>query len=221
MVKKKAHVIEGKFGPLIEAVKSYVLLRRDFDWSFIPEKNRGGVEVALGKMRTCVKALFELDAVFSNLRLTLSMAESYPRRKGHPIPRSDHLGFVWFQHMNLCYMFREKYKLSANRANEPQAISQRLFREDISAGLKRIDKGIGPFIRDRGQHIHEWNVENIHIKMFSLVDFLHKHGKEPEQHDPRGHYQDAKFFLGVDIRKSISFVEAFLVEAMDGMYRSS
>src|SRR5688572_92794 len=92
--------------------------------------------IVLSRFPRPALALFELHTVYSDMQLTLQMSRSYPWRKGHPISQSQHLGFVWFQHMNLCYMFREKYKLSANRGNELQAMFKRPFRENVGAGLK-------------------------------------------------------------------------------------
>lgn len=147
--------------------------------------------------------------------LTLVMAKRYPWR-GRGISRGEHLEFVWFQFLNLCYLFKEKYKLSANQYNEIMRIFQRAEREDVRVGIQKIDKQVGKFVRTRGRHLHEWYESDETIRMVTLAEFLGKHGKDVEGLSEKGGYQLARLFLSSDIRSAREFMAEFLGAALDG-----
>jgi hypothetical protein len=154
-------------------------------------------------------AFLQLHTVYMQMRLTLEIGKRYPWKKGKPISRSEHLGFVWLQQVNLCYMFKERYKRAANRHNAAMKSYGREGREDVAAGLKKIEAALGAFIKSRGQHVHEWDSEHQYLMMFSVAEFLEKHGKPVEGFSAAGQYGIAKIFLTSDIRRNIDFMEGF------------
>jgi hypothetical protein len=214
-IKKNDELISKALEPLVKSIIPYVVRSGRQDLHFLHDNNRHGVELALGQMGACMRAFFELHTVYSQTRLTLSMAKRYPWRNGHP-SRSEHLGFAWFQHVNLCYMFREKYKLSANRFNHLMGSFNRSDQEDVAVGLKRIDKTIGDFIRSRGQHVHEWNAEDEHVKFFAMMEFINQHKTEGLANQAQSAYGIAKLFLVSDIRKASDFMEEFILDSIAG-----
>lgn len=115
-------------------------------------------------------------------------------------------------------MFKEKYKLSTNRANNLMGMFEKPYRVDIAGGLKSIDAALGGFIRSRGQHMHEWDTEHQSIKFFSLIEFIHQHSKSnpPSPGAVKAEYQVAKALLVSDIKLALSFMETFLIDALDG-----
>jgi hypothetical protein len=214
---KKKDKFDENVGPLLDVVVKYVAKSavEDVAGSITSEVDREGVRTVLVHMRRCLTAFFELHTVYTDTALTLVMAKRYPwRNRG--ISRGEHLDFVWFQFLNLCYLFKEKYKLSANEYNEIMRMFGRPEREDVKAGIQRIDKQVGKFVRTRGRHMHEWYERNEAIKMVSLAHFLDMQGAKVEGLSEMGGYGVARLFLTGDIKRAHTFMEEFLEGALKG-----
>jgi len=179
------------------------------------DAKRQSYEICAHKLGICFRAFLELHTVLDNMHLTLGMSNRYPWG-GKTLSKSQHLYFVWFQFVNLCYVFETKYKLSANQYNDLMKFFQIGAEENVKNGLKIIRKKIGHYIRDRGNYTHEWYVNHQAVHLFHLVEFLHNHGKEVSGLHVSDHYVDAKYFLYNDIKVAIVFMEGFLLEALDG-----
>jgi hypothetical protein len=217
VARPKKDKFEKEVGPLLDAIVKYVVKSavEDALASISLEPDREAVRTVLSRMRRCVIAFFELHTVYTNMELTLVMAKRYPwRNRG--ISRSEHLEFVWFQFINLCYLLKEKYKLSANEYNEIMRMFKRSAREDVKVGLQKIDKQVGKFVRTRGRHLHEWYERDEFINMASLAEFLGKRGQKVEGLSEKGEYQMARLFLAEDIRRARVFMEEFLEAALQG-----
>jgi hypothetical protein len=192
------------------------MISTEAELSFIKdESERNSLELCVNNLGICCRAFLELHTVLDNMHLTLAIAKRYPWG-GKTLTKSQHLSFVWLQFINLCYMFHNKYKLSANQYNRLMRFFGVDRKEDVGQGLKLIRKNIGHFIKDRGNHTHDWSVQYQSVHIFGLVEFVSNHGKEIDPCRVSEHYRDAKFFLCEDIKEAIRFMETFLLKGLDG-----
>jgi len=129
------------------------------DFGFVPNKaDRELFEQFYALVMFATKAVLELHTVYEDTMLCRKMAAKYPWRDG-TLKRSQHLQFSWFLFVNFCYLFEEKYKQAANlivKAIKP--FNKKSADFDVKSALKEIKKSLGPHIRARGQHWHEWHV---------------------------------------------------------------
>jgi hypothetical protein len=217
-VAKKTKVrFEGEWKRLIDAVAKNVIPSglKDQLEDIGSEEDKEGARVVLEHMRRCMKAFFELHTVCDDMVLTLGMAKRYPWGN-RTISRGQHLGFVWFQFINLCYLFKEKYKLSGNEFNKVMRLFQRIEREDVKVGVREIDEKLGKYIQTRGRHLHEWYENDEAIKGVWVTEFIKKHGGQELRLSEKGAYGLAHLFLVKDVKDAQVFMEKFIGARLKG-----
>jgi hypothetical protein len=177
------------------------------------------VKHALHEMWNCMYSIFEFQRPPKDLILIDYMAARYPWRSRR-LTRSKHLEFLWFQFLNLNYLFKEKYRVCANRHNRLMEKLGHPHREEVTAGLKEIDKAIGKFIRKRGQYTHEWGGYHDRITALSSIEFISRHGDvDVTSDDESKHFRIARGLLREDIASAQKFMKEFVERASRGFVR--
>jgi hypothetical protein len=170
-------------------------------------------------MWNCMTSIFEFSRPLEDLVLFDYMASRYPWRSKR-ITRAKHLEFIWFQFLNLCYLFKEKYRVCWNRHNRLMQALGRAHREDVAAGLKEIDTALGAFIRSRGQHTHEFGVYHQRITTLSTIEFVREHRDVVVKLDDEGRsYRIARGLVREDIERARQFMVEFLGKAARGFLK--
>lgn len=188
----------------------------------IDEQTKAALGYALQKASLLLSSFVQLADVVRDMEITFFMLSRYPWH-GTKVDRRSHLELNWFLYQNLCYKFKEKQKLVYNtQLSAAKAIS--IDQPDwLKEELKISEKLFGSEIRDRGNTVHNWNVKNKDIELFSMVHALHKMKSgssrvavpEPLL-DLVGFYTDAKYSLKQRARTlhqgAISSVTRILVD---------
>lgn len=213
-MKFKSEAVVQSFARIIDAAKANVIVI-DLNTDDIRDLE---IKKLIYQLHNTVllmtKALFELHSVYEDMLITYKMAQRYPWRMTQ-IRKAEHLRLVWFQFVNLCYLFEEKTKLFHNQ----YACCLRIFSdgtERISLRMrnKQIKACLGGYIKARGQTFHEWYANHQAVHNFNLIEFISILSPEATL-DVDGHYREAKFMLSIDIRQAITFMEQFLIDLAD------
>jgi hypothetical protein len=213
-VNSKEDEILSKVRPLLDAAHPHPLARELRLPSKVDSEVRRGILAVRSELGALIRAFLEFHSVLEDVIACHRMVRRYPW-KGKGISRARHLRLVWFQFMNLCYLFREKFKLFASCYRRVMAIFGETSSVDLKGGLSRIDAALGKFIKNRGRSFHEWYEIHDSVRHFELIEVLNTAKRvDGPLSDVKGHYSDAKFFLSLDIRSAAKMMEEFVLHAI-------
>lgn len=206
------------YSPLLEAAKKYVIVPGRLKLSPNVDKAVAtDVEAIHELVVEAVRATFALRSVYEDLLLCKIMSKSFPW-KSKKISKAQHLGFVWEQFVNLCYLFEERYKVAGeaiNRCHMAFGAEKKLF-EKIGEGTKKIKKHLGEQIAARGRHVHESSSHDQLIKEFSIIELADRLSKKKgELGNIDAHYRNVRRVLGSDVQNAAYVVEGFISEFMN------
>jgi len=152
----KSKLIEEVLAPLGNVLTKYVVTFSPD----LPDASKESLQSGLNLLLVCTSTIFEFRAVYYDLTLTLEMAKQYPRGESKVITRSKHLEFVWFQSVDICYLFKEKYKRFGNLYNRVMKTFKRSTIIDVSDGLKKIDRHLQKNASGREDNMFMRGVQN-------------------------------------------------------------
>lgn len=207
--------------PLLEIARPNLIYLEPPEFSFVPNQTlRDQLRRANWLLGRALTAFLQLYSVYEQTIITFRMSRRCPWRKGE-IKKSQHLGLVWFQFINQCYLFKEKTKLFANCYNEAVTfLGHKGETIDVAAQLKLINKEIGDQIRARGESFHEWYVAHTHVRHFAAIEIINASKRiDGPLGNVEGHYSDAKFFLSSDVKQAILFMENCLIAIIDNNFK--
>ena len=205
----KSKLIEEVLAPLRNVLTKYVVTFAPD----LPDASKESLQSRLNLLLACTSTIFEFRAVYYDLTLTLEMAKQYPRGESKVITRSKHLEFVWFQSVDICYLFKEKYKRFGNLYNRVMKTFKRSAIIDVSDGLKKIDRHLQKYIRTRGQNVHEGSAESKHITTLSSIELIYRIGHvSDDMPTPDVVYTVARDSLIVDINEALNFIQQFTLD---------
>jgi hypothetical protein len=203
--------------PLIYVAQPTLVFVDRPDLSFISDSAvKAKVHSAVVLLGAVITAFLQLHSVYEDAIITFKMSRRFPWRKSE-MKKSRHLGLVWFQFINQCYLFEEKVKLFSNCYNRAfKAFGRKGKMIDVAAKLKLVEKNLGKQIRARGASFHEWYEQHAGVRHFEMIEIINSPKRvDGPLGDIEGHYSDAKFFLSMEIREAIVFMENFLISIFD------
>lgn len=194
---------------LLDGCRSSAVFEKELDFSSdVARETAAILKMAHNRVGLTVRSILDIHSVVCNIELTLIMSRRYPWH-GTKINKSDHLiKLVWFQYLNLCYLYKEKIRNFCSALSS--AVNLFGFDEIIETRreLKDVDSKIGKYIRLRGQAFHEWEVPHIGIHLYEAVEVMSRCGDTHAMRLRGGHYQDAKWHLKRDIANGLEFTNA-------------
>jgi hypothetical protein len=177
-----------------------------------PSRTTDVLRLACNRTGLMIRSVLEISTVVDDLEHTRTMSQRYPWR-GTEIKKSDHLKLVWFQYINLCYLYKERVRVFCNSTNDAAKLFGIAQRMDTSQELKRIESALGKYIRRRGQAFHEWAIPHAGIHLYAAIEILARAG-HPRGAGERFYYSDAKWDLKSDVLAGLQFARAYYVSAM-------
>lgn len=205
-----------KLHPLLDAAQC--ILRHpapQFD-DISDVESRKALEATCFLLHEALKALLELNSVYDDIVIALQMGRRFPWH-GYEIRKSDHLKFIWFQHVNLCYLFEEKLKLVRNALGRVETILDHDFEMvHLSLMQKNVKKILGRHIRSRGQTFHEWYQHQESLRDYRMFEFTCKYEKSDGYSDfVERHYRHTKSIILREILASAQFMQACLADIFE------
>ena len=201
--------------PLLDVLKYVISYPKPVHEEIADEAQRRAVELMARILGTAVMAIFEMNSVHDDLLVVKKMAKRYPWKPSH-IKKSEHLKLVWFQHINLCYLFEEKVKLVLTRSRHVDrlfrnVVEQKFDDASIRALHSKVKEHLGEHIRARGQTFHEWYQDHEYLKDYRTIELVHSFDPEKfEQIEPI--YWAVRSEICSEITASATFMEESLVE---------
>lgn len=190
-------------------------IKNPFDDSVDPYTRRIGTYI-IDKSSTMLSALVQVAGTVDDMRTVVSMLGKYPWDERR-ISRAKHLELSWFLFQNLCYKFKEKLKLAFNCQKQ---ICRPLGFEEVNwlrFELKNVERTLGGHIQDRGNTVHNWNVQHRDIDFLSMVELMRSFRQSGQELDlPEGffdiigHYRDARYFLKDSAKAALVDAESCL-----------
>ena len=148
----------------------------------------------------CISALMQLDSAFDDCACPLSLMRKLRFGKSSP-KYSTRLRLYWTAFLNACYTYSEKVKLVTKQCE----LAKRDFGNAEIVGSfsdlrKRTIKLLHPYIRERGEVVHEWHRDHQGIFVLGMVEILGV-DKDSRYHDDiHGHFDDAKHRILQDVK---------------------
>ena len=193
---------------LLELCRRSPLFRRELDIrSGASPRTRQILLQAHNQAGLMIRAIFDVYSVAREIELTRYMSQRYPW-SGTVIKKSDHLKLVWFQYINLCYLYKERVRVFCNATNSAARFVGVGSRVDAKSELKNVETKLGKFIRRRGEAFHEWSVPHAAIHLYEAVEIISRAGDAKFGGAERGHYVDAKWDLKFDVECGLDFARA-------------
>jgi hypothetical protein len=175
---------------------------------------------ALVLLSRALRGLSQLNAVYDQMIVAYRMAQRYPW--GHRlIKRSEHLHFVWMVFANLCYLFEEKFKLTAEAHNSAVVAFNTTGQIKVNEGVKRISKGLREHIQARGEFTHQWRRSHEIIGQYSTIELAHSLGGMPKDFKVKTAYGLSRMLILMEMRQAIRVVEDVLLEVIEAAPRVS
>lgn len=177
---KQEDRLASRIVKIMDPARTYLLRAEMPDYSNLKDEDaRSVMSFAHSSLVNAVKAVFEVHAVYGEMRLVKKMASQYPWRS-RALSKSEHLHLAWMLYVNLCYLFEEKYKRLGETVNPALMLFRRKASVDIGTGVKAIKKSVGAAIAARGRHWHQWNVGHKKIADYRLFEFIEMGDKWPD-----------------------------------------
>lgn len=208
----KVEALAKEFIPLLDAAR-FMFACREPDFSEIAdEQSRSVIHLLHLRLYESLQALFELKSVYDDVLLTLRMSASFPWRSKE-ISKSDHLKMVWFQHVNLCYLFEEKLKL-VRKVFEVVAnlLPEKFNTERLKGVQKRVDAALKKQIQSRGQTFHEWYQHHETLKDYRIIELADKFDGGPRTKEVAGLYRLTKQIIRSEIHESARFMHECMID---------
>lgn len=134
--------------------------------------------------------------------------------RGGSFQRSDHLRFVWMAFLHLVYVYHERVRIFTNALDEASRYVPIKLPINPGDELKRLKKVIGPFIRERGETVHEWLPDRRETTYLEAVELMSAAGDNKEW-DVKGHYHDARSSMLAVVRRFHKSLSAYQQDLFD------
>jgi hypothetical protein len=170
----------------------------------------------INKASEMLSALVQLAGTVDDMRTVSAMFGKFPWDEKR-VSRAKHLELTWFLFQNLCYKFKEKTKLVYNC----QKLICRTFGLSepnwLKFELKNVERTLGAHIQDRGNTVHNWNVQHKDIDFLAMVELMRSYRSAGQEidlpdgfFDLNGHYRDTRFLLKRAARQALEDAEGCL-----------
>lgn len=178
---------------------------------------RAGIPEDVPDLRNAHIAISTYLSAFIRITSTLDDIAKIPRFggryawRGQSFRRSDHIRFVWMAFLHLVYVYHERVRIFVEALDEASKYVPISVQIEPGFELKRLRKVAGPFVRERGQSVHEWYPDRQEATHLEAIEFLHASATDGDW-DVKGHYQDIRNNMVAAVRTFHKNLSAYHLE---------